>query len=71
MFLDKLNKEKNISASGTFSINNTNSMKKPNRRYLSQTKEKLEKSKKKTLEVVEKNKLYKLKSYLIKNGVLD
>jgi hypothetical protein len=42
-----------------------------NKRYVSLQKESLEKRKKKTLEVVDKNKLYKLKSYLIKNGVLD
>ena len=45
--------------------------KKINKRYLSLNRLNLEKNKKKTLEVVDKNNLFKLKSYLIKNGVLD
>lgn len=45
--------------------------KKINKRYVSLNKESFEKRKQKTLEVVDKNKLYKLKSYLVKNGVLD
>ena len=63
IFMDKLNKQK---------VEPDNlPTKKPNKRYLSEAKEKLEKNKKRTLEAVDKNKLYKLKSYLIKNGVLD
>lgn len=71
IFMDNLNKEKNTSSSGTFATNNTQSTKKQNKRYHSLAKERLEQSKKKTMEVVNKNKLFKLKSYLIKNGVLD
>ena len=51
--------------------NNLNDTKKVYKRYVSNNKQKIENNKKKTLEVVEKNNLFKLKSYLIKNGVLD
>lgn len=61
--MDKLHKEKKEVVPVT--------QKKTNRRYICLTKEKSDKNKKKTLEVLEKNNLFKIKSYLIKNGVLN
>lgn len=69
MFKDKMMKEMKENKEKKETIITV--QKKINKRYLSLNRLNLEKNKKKTLEVVDKNNLFKLKSYLIKNGVLD
>jgi len=70
--LDKLQKEKKEMANTNINSNTNNTnQRKVNKRYVSFNKAKTENAKKKTLEVLDKNRLYKIKSYLIKNGVLS
>jgi len=65
MFMDKLQKDRDVKETTSPSP-----QKKVNKRYItsmSKSKQKMEETKKKTMEIIEKNNLFKLKSYLVKN----
>jgi len=70
MFMEKLNKERKEKSNNPVSHQQQQNVEINKQRYGSNNRQK-ENTKKKTMEVIDKNRLYKIKSYLIKNGGLN